>query len=187
MEPYLLGLQPGRYELIMLYHISGLSPRGGMSGAGFSIQLWPKWKEAVSQSQLTQGNVNHAISTMGRMWLDNCGFNAIFDPDNCGAFEKRNSKPGPRARPMYQENIDLMVKWGEWGPEHINVPGNACGLDIDSGFGAPPEGKVLHPHNVDTIRQAHLLLVVFLFFAETFVLNDRLASYDKSHKALARA
>jgi hypothetical protein len=32
---------------------------------------------------------------------------------------------------MLWTDRDIRVEWGEWGPEHISVPGNACALDID--------------------------------------------------------
>jgi len=66
------------------------------------------------------------------------------------------------------------VAWGEWGPEHISVPGNACGLDLDDGIWAPRGGRILLPHNVDSIAQSHLLLAVFLFFADVLVVRQRL-------------
>jgi hypothetical protein len=143
-----------------------------MSGAGFCIQLFPEWKALVTECGLTQENIETAIGSMGRTWLDGCGFDSIFDPDNCGIDKDNNRAPGPNSYPLYRPNIDLLVRWGEWGPEHITVPGNACGLDINTrAFGAPTDGAMLLPHNVDSIRQAHLLLVVFTWFANTLILH----------------
>lgn len=147
-----------------LYHVQGWCPTPGMSTAGFQVLLFPAWKEAVERRSLTQENVCGGLNNMGREWLDSHGFDAIFDPDNCGFEADKNQPPGPNARPMYRPNMNLRVTWGDWGPEHITVPGNACGLDLDKGSQG---GMTLLPHNVDTIRQASLLLTVFLWFADT--------------------
>lgn len=155
-----------------IYHISGLCPRTDMHNAGFSIELHPLWTEAVKDSGLTQAMVNTGILNMHRAWLDGCGYNAIFDPDNCGCDADKKKKPGPKAGPLYDQHA-IRVQWGEWGPEHITVPGDACGLDIDRSMGGFRGGKTLYPHNVDSIRQAHLLLVVFTFFADTLILRER--------------
>lgn len=154
-----------------MYSIYGLCPRPQMSGAGFGIKLWPAWKDAVAKYNLTQKQVNAAIERLGRDWLDGCGFNSIYDPDNCGFDRDKTKKPGPNARPMYEPRTSIRVTWGEWGIEHITVPGNACGLDIDSSLGAPRGGRSLTPHNVDSLAQAHLLLVVFCWFADAIISN----------------
>ena len=57
------------------------------------------------------------------------------------------------------------------GPEHITVPGNACGLDVDQGLGAPRDGKVLQPHNIDSSNQVILLLTVFTTIADLIINN----------------
>jgi hypothetical protein len=154
----------------MYYHIQGLCPTGQMSGAGFHIQLWPEWKALVSESRLEQKNCDIAIERMGRTWLDGCGFDAMYDPDQSPDDRFNKKKMGPNARPLYEPRTSLRVRWGEWGPEHIDVPGDACGLDIDDhAFSRPKGGVTLLPHNVDSIRQAHLLLVVFTFFADCII------------------
>lgn len=151
----------------MLYHIKGLCPR-----CNFCISLWPAWRDEVARWGKTQTDINTGIKNMGRAWLDGCGYNSIFDPDNSGFDRDERKPPGPNARPMYEPNSALRVQWGEWGPEHITVPGDACGLDLDwDNFGAPRGGKVLVPHNVDSIAQAHLLLVVFTWFADCLILE----------------
>lgn len=163
----------------LFYHIAGLCPtKNDMGGAGFSILLWPNFRSAVSESNLTQKEINHAVETMGRQWLDGCGYDQPFDPDNCGIDFDKNKKPGPQAGYLYEPRTSLRVSWGEWGPEHIQIPGSACGLDLSDGLGKPKNGKILLPHNVDTMRQAHLLLVVFLFFADTLVLNQQSKDYQ---------
>jgi len=163
----------------MFYHIQGLCPRPKeVSGCGFCVSLWLAFKEAVARSDLTQDMVNTGISNLHREWLDGCGYDGMFDPDedplerwktDRGLQEK---KYGPRAHHLYDVH-SIRVQWGEWGPEHITVPGNACGLDLDrSAIGHPRGGVSLLPHNVDTIRQAHLLLVIFTFFADSVILRS---------------
>ena len=159
-----------------LYHIKGWCPKPGMGTAGFGVVLWPAWKDTVERRGLTQGDVNHAVETMGRDWLDSHGYNQIFDPDNCGFDADKAAPPGPNAVPSYRPNRELRVTWGAWGPEHISVPGNACGLDLDKAMGGPRGGKALLPHNVDSQSQASLLLTVFLWFAECLILNELIAS-----------
>ena len=68
----------------MLYHIGSYAPCPGMGNGGFIVKLWPAWRDAVAASGLKQENVNRAIVTMGRAWLDGHGYDRIFDPDNCG-------------------------------------------------------------------------------------------------------
>ena len=163
----------------MLYHIVGLSPQRQMSGAGFCIHLWPEWKEAVARWSKDQAAINTAIGRLHRGWLDGCGFDAIFDPNEDPLDKWKREKAGAarqyskEARPLYDEH-SIQVSWGEWGPEHINVPGNACGLDIDKGYSCPHDGRILGPHNVDSIAQAHLLLVIFTWFADCIVLEERI-------------
>lgn len=158
----------------MFYVIQSLCPRTDidMGRHGFSIKLYPAFKEAVAVSEIDQAGVHRALDNMGRDWLDACGYNGIFDIDNCGFHADPSLPPGPKARPMYEPNRDMRVSWGEWGPEHISVPGNACGLDIDvRGFGSPDGGAILYPHNVDSWSQKQLLLITFCWFAETIALN----------------
>lgn len=163
----------------ILYHLVGLCPQSRMSGAGFCIHLFPEWKEAVARWNKDQAAINTAIENMHRVWLDGCGFNAIFDPneDPMDKWQREKMgkprKPSKDARPLYDEH-SVRVQWGEWGPEHLTVPGDACGLDLDKGYGCPRDGRVLGPHNVDSIAQAHLLLVIFTWFAGCIVLEERI-------------
>ncbi len=156
-----------------MYSIDGLCPsrEHAVGGYGFSIKLYPQWKEIVAASGLDQEKVEQAMSNLGRAWLDSCGFDLIYDPDNYGIDADKTRKPGPNARPSYQPNLDLRVTWGEWGIEHITVPGNACGLDIGRGPGGPRNGMVLWPHNVDGWSQVHLLLITFCWFADSMMLT----------------
>ncbi len=95
----------------------------------------------------------------------------MHDPDNMGYQPGKKKPPGPKAYHAYKPNMALRVNWGEWGPEHITVPGNACGLDIDNRFGTPKDGRILQPHNIDTWGQKQLFLITFCWFAETLTLN----------------
>ncbi len=139
----------------MNYQIVGLCPRSDltMSAWGFGIQLYPGFKDAVKASGIDKEQARTAVETMGRSWLDGCGFGNMFDYEG-------------ETEPLYKPNQDLRIQWGEWGPEHITVPGNACGLDIDDGLSSPKGGKILQPHNIDSMKQAMLLLMVFTWFAE---------------------
>jgi hypothetical protein len=165
----------------MFYNITGLCPHcphPESSGCGFSIQLWPIWKELVGKSKLTQEHVNNAIETMHRGWLDGCGYAEMYDPDEdpLEMWKEKHllskRKLGPKSRHLYGPH-SIHISWGEWGPEHITVPGNACGLDI-SDQGRPYHGgKALLPHNVDHRDQAMLLLVVFTWFADSILLHSK--------------
>lgn len=157
-----------------LYDINWSPSIREMSGCGFNIRLFPAWKDAIASRGLTQELANNAIESMGRLWLDSHGYDKMYDPDASGWDQERKGyKPGPNARKMYEPRTALRMKWGEWGPEHLTVPGNACGLDIDTGICLgvirPKGGVLLTPHNVDCLQQASLLLTIFLFFANTLV------------------
>ena len=139
----------------MNYQIVGLcnSVSDKMGCWGFSIRLFPGFKEDVKDSEFTSENIRNAIKNMGRQWLDSCGFDNLSEYDGKKEF-------------LYKPEMDLRISWGEWGPEHISVPGDACGLDIGSGIGSPPGGRALHPHNIDSMRQTMLILAVFTWIAE---------------------
>lgn len=164
----------------MLYHIDGLCPRTDidMGRCGFMVKLWPAWRDEVAKTdEFDSANILQAVNTLGKAWLDGCGFNAWYDPDKPA--ENDIKKMGPNRRRLYEPRSSIQVRWGEWGPEHITIPGNACGLDIDQGLGAPRGGRVLLPHNVDSIHQAHLLLVIFTWFAGVIVSNMELREFQK--------
>ena len=145
-----------------LYHIDGLCPRTdiAMGRCGFNIQLFPDWKKAVDKSGLTQQKINTLLDNMHRPWLDGCGYDALFDPDETPEERwKRHhglltANPGPNTHPLYGRT-ELRIQWGEWGPEHLVVPGDACGLDIEDGCGAPrPDVRVDQPPSADDIHGA---------------------------------
>jgi hypothetical protein len=150
-----------------MYLIRGLEPRTDitMGAHGFSIELSPAWKDMVAACGLDQGKVDHKIQTCGNDWLDSCGYN-------------RMSSHDPTQR-LYDARHAIRIQWGVWGPEHISVPGNACGLDIDShAFGAfIRDARILTPHNIDCWSQKQCLLMAFCSFAEDVVLFSR--SIDK--------
>lgn len=164
----------------MYYDIDGLCPRTdiSMGGHGFCIKLYPEWRGLVAGRALTQENVTTAIGRLGRAWLDACGYDGVFDPDNSGFRKDSEKPPGPEARPMYEPGRNLRVSWGEWGPEHISVPGDACGLDLDDSFGAPLGGRTLSPHNVDSANQKLLLLIVFTWFANDLACHRELQEFE---------
>lgn len=120
-----------------------------MGGWGFNIQLFPAYKERVVGSLVTAEQVRGYVERQAEQWLDSCGYD---QPFTCGGKVQR----------LYGAS-SIQVSWGEWGPEHITVPGNACGLDIHRYYSsrAPQGGKLLVSHNVDTMQQATLLLIVF--------------------------
>lgn len=160
----------------MFYEIRGFCPRDPgdlnrlLDRHAFYIDLHPEWKEAVAIFRelygVGQAQVDAVVAENARRWLDSCGFHQIHDPDDVEPWLREDSTPGgPNASPLYGK-WDIRVSWGEWGLEHLDVPGNACGLNLDRAFGAPPGGKSLLPHNIDTWGQKKLLLCVFLHFAE---------------------
>lgn len=131
-----------------MYKITGWFPNAKqqLGGCGFCIILTPKWKEAVINSSLTQEKIDNLIANLGKPLLEGHGRSCYLD----------------------SPNSVLKISWGEWGVEHISVPGNACGLDIDSGFslGCKNGERCLLPHNVDSIGQASMILALFLKIAE---------------------
>jgi hypothetical protein len=148
-----------------MYHIRSLSPRTDISMGchGFQIDLHPEFRDFVERtnvggSKIEQGNIDRVIELSGNRWLDACGYSKIHE-----------------GRRLYEARSSLRVAWGEWGPEHIHVPGNACGLDIERDpLGCIfPGGVSLLPHNIDVWHQKQLLLIVFTDLAETILLLGR--------------
>lgn len=160
-----------------MYAIKGLCHRTDISmGAhGFIIDLHPSFPDLVLKSELTQEKINRILESSGRIWLDNVGYNEIFDPDNCGFEADKDLPPGPDSHPLHRPGFDLRVSWDKWGPEHISVPGNACGLDIErKSLGCIfKDGASFYPHNVDSWRQKYLLLITFTEIAHSIILLSR--------------
>lgn len=129
-----------------MYRIKGWFPTGQMNGASFGIVLTPEWKEAVAKSDINQEGIDNLIQNLGNKILEGHGRNPIEE----------------HMLPCY-----LRVTWGEWGPEHITVPGNACGLDIETHcMECSPDEVALTPHNVDSVSQASMILTIFIQIAE---------------------
>lgn len=161
------------YLIRSLCHRTDIS----MGRHGFIIDLHPSVKDMVAKSWIDQEKIETMLDRLGRIWLDRAGYDRIFDPDNCGMDADEKAPPGPNARPAYQPNKELRVDWGEWGLEHINVPGDACGLDIDrSSFGCAFKGGTrLVPHNMDSWSQKYLTLITFTEIMETLVYSQESA------------
>lgn len=142
----------------MHYDICGLIPwvdENGMhemSGCGFHVKLYPEWKELVAAYEPAKSGLRiWCKETMGPAILKACKL-----PSGLCS--------------------EIRVEWGEWGPEHIAVPGNACGLDIEiDGIGGPRGGAMLNPHNVDSFSQCMALLCVFTWFADAMALEWELS------------
>lgn len=156
-----------------MYSIDGLLPSGHpLGGYGFCIHLAPEFRDAVAKSGIKQSHVDHVVKTYGQEWLQKCGFSSYFDPENCTFRDDGTpSIPSKETRPLHSHR-EIRISWGEWGIEHISVPGNACGLDIDRDpRGSPFEnGVTLYPHNVDSWSQVVLMLVAFTWFANSVFL-----------------
>lgn len=126
-------------------------PKGStyMGHWGPKIHLSPRYKELVSKCDFTQ----KYWDGYNRNYLSPA-VNSMFGYEEKGLFRTR-------------------LSWGEWGPEHLDVPGNACGLDLcdrGSGFGCVyHDGVILLPHNVDCMTQAYAL--VFMFTSITYTLE----------------
>ena len=149
-----------------MYRLQGWFPNGEMGGAGFGIILTPKWKEAVAHSDINQEKVDNLIRNLG---------NTILKAHRRDAVEEH-------MLPSY-----LRVNWGEWGPEHIAVPGNACGLDIDTHCVGVFPGEVgLMPHNVDSVFQASMILTLFTQIAEILEAEQWLRERNEKFANIAK-
>lgn len=155
----------------MYYTIEGLCPIDHMDIGrhAFGIHLHPQWRDLVARSSLTQEKINGMLLKLGRFWLDACGFDRHTMPEMSGLDDIFTDKTKLRPKYSFLPLRDLSVKWGEWGVEHITVPGNACGLDITDGIPAPRYGRYLSPHNIDGWNQKYLLLLAFTHIASAVV------------------
>lgn len=126
-----------------MYLIRNLCPRTDldMGNHAFTIELSKEWPEYVKKSELTQEKINYLIAQRGNAWLDACGYDRMWQME----------EDSPKKR-LHEARSSIRVSWGEYGAEHITVPGNACGLDLDShAFGCFLRGgKMLLPHNIDS-------------------------------------
>lgn len=126
---------------------------------GFFIELPPLWPRLVAQAAITQEMVDAKLVAHAEQWLDACGYD-----------RKTDDKPPRRLYPAHS----IRVRWGEWGPEFIQVPGDACTLGINrGGLSLIPKARTLEPHNIDSWKQKQLLLLVFTILAEDVVCFSR--------------
>ena len=148
----------------MLYHISWAPQvQDIMSGCGFIIKLFPRWRREIIKSKLNQEDINNLIECDALDLLKNNGF----DTDR---YKGSN----------FLAKESFYIAWGEWGLEHITIPGtNATGLDIEDSPGAPKNGRILVPHNIDHLRQASLLLAIFTRVADCIVSKIELEESEK--------
>ena len=139
-----------------MYHIIW-QPRQGMNGSGFSIELFPEWKERIIKSDLTFKKANNMINVFKDIWLENHGYDV-----------ELHKYGGVRF--MWDD---------EWGIRSLSVPGNACGLDLGTGIGLVKGGMALEPHNIDTLRQASLLLTIFSQIADYLIMEKKMEEFKK--------
>lgn len=133
-----------------MYLIRGLEPIPDVMAAhSFLIELSPQFRDMAAASGIDQEKIDRKIERMEPVWKKAAGFEDSYR--------------------------DIRIDWGDWGPRHITVPGNACGLDIDEhAFGSYIEGGViLAPHNIDSWAQKKMLLMAFCSVAEDVVLLSR--------------
>lgn len=160
----------------MFYTICGFAHHPGMMSAhAFSIHLAPEFRELVRNSGITQVEIDRMLEHSGQHWLKLAGYDDEFEEED-----------GSRT-PLWRVGQNLAVRWGEWGPEHITVPGNACGLNIGSGsqFRIHNDGQVLAPHNVDCLEQKYLLTIVFTEIAYILALDRSLQDRKRSQDSLS--
>lgn len=140
-----------------MYHIRCLVPRNDhyLGNHGFCIDLHPSYKDYVLRSGITQDKIDFYIKNEGNRWLDCLGYNGTYNSiDELGNTQQKR---------IYEVSSSIKVEWGEWGLEHILVPGNACTLDLEkdplaSSFKL---GARLEPHNIDSWSQKNLMLLIF--------------------------
>lgn len=118
----------------------------GLNCTAFSIILTPAWQEAVRKSAMNQEKIDALIEGYGAIALKCHGYTA-----DC-----------------YNPRTDIRIIWGENGIQYMRVPGNACELTLNE---RPIPYSIngewaLEPHNIDNLRQASLLLTMFLKIVE---------------------
>ena len=134
------------YDIIMPYPQKDAFSDFPLAQWGPTILLYPEFKsKVVPYLNYTNEQVKYWCDGLGKRILEANGFN-------------------------YGE---VRIVLGDWGLEHIAVPGNACGLDIWDDMCAPDGGMSLLPHNVDSRMQCMALITVFTWFMHTASLNSR--------------
>lgn len=133
-----------------MYIIRGLMPRGDISLGRYClcIELHPMMQEIVAASDYSQEKADYWLKLHGKQLLKQCEME--------WASEHR-----------------LRVSYGPWGLEHISVPGNACGLDIDTSMCLFRGGRILVPHNLDSKKQQDLLVLIFCEITSDIVLLSK--------------
>ena len=160
-----------------MYVIQSLEVHHGIADIhNFCIDLLPPWKRLVEIANITQDQVDLVIDDYHRGWLDSCGFNQrmgdVYDlfVEQGFCLDDPVDKSKEDTRPHVYDKYAISVTWGEWGPEHITVPGNACGLDIDQQYYYRHRGRQrLSPHNIGSWAQKQCILLVFCRFAELVI------------------
>jgi len=156
-----------------LYQIvTGIPRRGECAGFSFEIKLWPAWKDLIAASDpWTPEEWKNFYENVGNPLLDACGYSEI------SSFAEGDSH-----RLFDATRGAIRIQWGDWGPEHITIPGNGCGLDLDDGLHAPRGGRVLVPHNVDVLKQAYLLQLIFNWIANLLISNSDYQKFQAEQK-----
>lgn len=158
------------------YEIVHGIPRVGELGFGFQIRVWPAWREVVAAYSPTPGAQRAWLHHVGNDLLDACGYGEPFQSFQSVAEELMGITPSslipaPTERLYDATRGAITFQWGAWGLEHITIPGNGCGLDIDETVALKPDGGVvLLTHNVDTMQQSYLLQCIYGWFAHTMLL-----------------
>ena len=121
--------------------------RFGGGGCAFSIWVSPKFLVAAKELGLTVDKDRFLKSA--EYICKEAGFESSF----------------PVAR----------LQWGEYGLMHIEVPGEASGLDYDYTYNHEVErcGAKYSPHNVDSHRQQSALMAIWLYWAQGVEAHDR--------------
>lgn len=165
----------------MMYCIRGychLPTHLRVGAHGFAVDLSAEWPDLVRRAGITDEQIQHMLKEKAEHWLDAAGYG--------GHFTEESGLGSGRKYPARC----VRVTWGEWGPEHITVPGNACGLDIEKrGFGSVYVGDcaTLQPHNVDSLSQKYLLTIVFTEIAYLLMLFARCNQDDADREAARMA
>lgn len=129
------------------------------ANGSFSIVLTQKWKRVVEQSYLNQDRINDMLGRIEERILKLHGYQGLSN--------------------------EFRITWGEWGPEHITVLGNACGVDIETGgFGYEEDEAILNPHNVDSIIQASMILSLFVYIANYLEIEEQMRKYEETEKII---
>lgn len=136
-----------------MYRIVNWMPVDGeLHGCSFSIVLTKRWKEVFDEKGLSQEELNKVVKAYEHEILDGHGFDYY--------------EHIPQISAMYDD---------EWGICQIRVPGNACGIGF---VPCEPQQEArdgehqLRSHNMDSIKQASMVLTIFLKVVEWLEIKD---------------